>query len=111
MSHSATVAKDRTPILLVPDVSVGHPDAFVGLPITPAEQVRLLLAYKKEQGIVDWERVWAWSVKRVRWPHDREERFAWKETIAWAESTFHAAYCDEPIFVDMSALEAITKVA
>lgn len=89
----------------------GHPDEFVGGPYNPAEQITILLARKKRQGIADWDRVWPWAVGRVRWPHDREERHVWKETIAWAESAFHAAYIGESLVVDMSALDVALPLA
>jgi hypothetical protein len=66
--------------------------------------MRVLLERKKRQGVTDWTLVWPWAVGRIRWPHDREERFQWKRTITWAEAAYHAAYTGEPIIVDMSAL-------
>jgi hypothetical protein len=95
LAESPSLALDRPP---------GHPDEFVGRAITPAEQVRTLLARKKRQQITDWERVWPWAVGRVRWPHDREERHEWKDTIVWAEPAFRAAYEGAVPLVDMSAL-------
>lgn len=88
--------------LLASELPPGHPDEFVGRPITPAEQIRVLLARKKAQGII-WEKVWPWAVKRVRWPHDHDERMTWKATIVWAEPAFRAAY-EGGTLVDMSAL-------
>lgn len=82
----------------------GHPDEFLGLSLTPAEQVRLLLERKRRQGVTEWRRVWPWAVGRIRWPHDREERHDWKATIAWAEPAFHAAFERDQLAVDMSAL-------
>jgi hypothetical protein len=72
--------------------------------ITPAEQIRVLLARKKRAGITDWDVVWPWAVGRVRWPHDRQERYEWKRTIAWSERAFHAAWDGRLPVVDMSAL-------
>jgi hypothetical protein len=89
---------------LAPDLPPGHPDEFVGQPINPAEQIRVLLVRKKRQGITDWGRVWPWAVGRVRWPHDREERHDWKHTIVWAELAFREAYEGDTVSVDMSAL-------
>jgi hypothetical protein len=82
----------------------GHPDEFVGQPITPAEQVRVLLQRKKRQGVTDWALLWPWAVGRVRWPHDREERHEWKRTIAWAEPAYRAAFDGELPVIDMAAL-------
>lgn len=82
----------------------GHPDEFLGLSLTPAEQVRVLLHRKRGQGITDWGLVWPWAVGRVRWPQDRDERDEWKQTIAWAEPAFRAAFRGEIPVVDMSAL-------
>lgn len=110
MSHSGTMVGART-VRSVRDLPVGHPAEFAGLSISPAEQVQLLLARKKQQGITDWERVWPWAVKRIRWPHDRDERWTWKHAIDWAEPVFRAAYCGDPLLVDMSALVRIIGVA
>ena len=94
------VACPAPPVSLPP----GHPDEFVGMAITPAEQIRVLLERKKRQGVTDWSLVWPWAVGRIRWPHDRTERHQWKATITWAEQAYHAAFTGEPILVDMSAL-------
>jgi len=82
----------------------GHPDEFVGQPLSPAEQLRVLLTRKRKQGITDWRIVWPWAVGRIRWPHDREERHEWKRTIQWAEPAYRAAYERSYYDVDMSAL-------
>lgn len=82
----------------------GHPDEFAGLPITPAEQLRVLLERKKRQGVTNWNLLWPWAVGRIRWPHDREERYEWKATVAWAEPAYRAAFDGERLTVDMSAL-------
>lgn len=83
----------------------GHPDEFANLPISPAEQLRVLLQRKKLQGVTDWGLLWPWAVGRIRWPHDRQERYEWKATVEWAEPAFHAAFDGaEVLVVDMSAL-------
>jgi len=83
----------------------GHPDEFAGLGISPACQLRILLARKKAAGIqVGWDVIWPWAVERVRWPQDRMDREEWKRTIQWAEPAFRAAYEGDWPKVDMSAL-------
>ena len=75
----------------------GHPDEFLCSSIAPVEQVRVMLARRKQQGLTgDWDRLWVWCLGRVRFEHDRLERETSKSTLAWAERYFKAAYESRP---------------
>jgi hypothetical protein len=75
----------------------GHPEEFVSSVVSPAEQVRIMLARRKAAGITtEWERLWDWCISRVRYEHDRVERNASKQILTWAEPYFRAAYEGRP---------------
>jgi len=69
----------------------GHPDEFAGLGMPPAQQVRILLARKKLQG-VGFDLAWSYALGRVRWPSERIERQDCREALDWARQFFEAAY-------------------
>jgi hypothetical protein len=51
-----------------------------GGPVSPAVQMRKLLAFGKER---DWafETAWRWSFERIKFPHDTTHRRGWKEIL------------------------------
>jgi hypothetical protein len=92
----------------------GSPDEFVGTHVSPAEQVEIMLARKKAQGITDWALVWSYAYGRIRWNHDRMERHTWKATIIWSEPYFKKAYfddkADEPLLLLIQFLAAHQEI-
>jgi hypothetical protein len=51
-----------------------------GGPVSPAVQMRTLLAFGKERGWT-FETAWRWSFERVKFPHDTTHRRGWKEIL------------------------------
>jgi hypothetical protein len=51
-----------------------------GGPVSPAVQMRKLLAYGRERGW-EFEAAWRWAFERVRWPHDTTHRLEWKGVL------------------------------
>lgn len=85
-----------------------HPAALLTNRMSPAEQLAILLVGPKRNG-VPFERAWSYARDWVRWPHDKDHRFDWKEAIEWSRPAFEAAYnnADDPVVGQVIGMEPI----
>lgn len=51
-----------------------------GGPVSPAVQMRKLLAFGKARGW-EFDTAWRWSFERIKFPHDTAHRRGWKEIL------------------------------